>query len=105
VQKPLVLYLSLNVKEIQEVVLSNGYQKIPKERATGSFSSADGKLLQQQVSTNIMDRLTSIMSGLTESKGLSDNGQLMIRGLSTLKGPKSPLIILDNFFKKFQKKV
>ena len=97
VQKPLVLYLSLNVKEIQEVVLSNGYQKIPKERATGSFSSADGKLLQQQVSTNIMDRLTSIMSGLTESKGLSDNGQLMIRGLSTLKGPKSPLIILDNF--------
>jgi TonB-dependent SusC/RagA subfamily outer membrane receptor len=44
-----------------------------------------------------MDRLTAMMSGLTYSTGLSDSGQLMIRGLSTLQGPKNPLIILDNF--------
>lgn len=96
-KSPLNIVLSSKVKEIQEIVLSNGYQKIPKERATGSFSSADDKLLQQQVTTNIMDRLTAMMSGLTYSTGLSDSGQLMIRGLSTLQGPKNPLIILDNF--------
>ena len=96
-KSPLNIVLSSKVKEIQEIVLSNGYQKIPKERATGSFSSVDDKLLQQQVTTNIMDRLTAIMSGLTYSTGLSDSGQLMVRGLSTLQGPKNPLIILDNF--------
>jgi len=96
-QKPLTIELSPKVTDIQEVVISTGYQKIPKERSTGSFSSADNKLLQQQITTNIIDRLPAILSGLSVSTGLSESGQLMIRGLSTFQGPKNPLIILDNF--------
>lgn len=83
-QKELTISLSAKVTEIEEVSLSTGYQKIPKERSTGSFSSVDNKLLQQQVTTNIMDRLPSIANGLTVSKGLTEDGQLMIRGLSTM---------------------
>ncbi|MDV3936910.1 SusC/RagA family TonB-linked outer membrane protein [Elizabethkingia anophelis] len=96
-QKPLNVQLSPKVTDIQEVVISTGYQKIPKERSTGSFSSADNKLLQQQITTNIIDRLPAILSGLSVSTGLSESGQLMVRGLSTFQGPKNPLIILDNF--------
>lgn len=96
-QKSLTIELSPKVTDIQEVVISTGYQKIPKERSTGSFSSADNKLLQQQITTNIIDRLPAILSGLSVSTGLSESGQLMVRGLSTFQGPKNPLIILDNF--------
>ena len=97
ITEPILITLSSKITDIDEVVLSTGYQKIPKERATGSFSSVDNKLLSQQVSTNIMDRLPAIANGLSISKGLTEDGQLMVRGISTLQGPKSPLIVVDNF--------
>ena len=60
-EKPLVIYLKNKetgkINEIEAVNISTGYQRIPKERATGSFSTIDNKLLQQQVTTNILDRL------------------------------------------------
>ncbi len=97
-QKQLLnIYLSPKMIDIEEVSLSTGYQKIPKERATGSFSSVNQKLLQQQVTTNILERLPAITSGLMVGTGVTGKGQLMIRGLSTLQGPKSPLIVVDNF--------
>ncbi|MGA9212149.1 SusC/RagA family TonB-linked outer membrane protein [Kaistella sp.] len=96
-QQLLTVYLSPKLIDIEEVRLSTGYQKIPKERATGSFSSVSNELLQQQVTTNLMDRLPAITSGLSVSTGLTEKGQLMIRGLSTLQGPKTPLIVVDNF--------
>lgn len=100
-EKPLVIYLRSQEgekeTEIAGVNISTGYQKIPKERATGSFSSVDQKLLSQQVSTGILERLPAIANGLSVSKGLNENGQLLVRGLSTMQGPKSPLIVVDNF--------
>lgn len=99
--KPLVIYLrnkeTGKINEIEGVNLSTGYQKIPKERSTGSFSTVDNKLLQQQVTTNILDRLPAVANGLSMTKGITEDGQLMVRGLSTLQGPKSPLIVVDNF--------
>jgi hypothetical protein len=37
-KNPLKIVLPYKVKEIEAVNISTGYQKIPKERATGSFS-------------------------------------------------------------------
>lgn len=100
-KEPLVVYLKSKkiekVTEIAEVTVSTGYQKIPKERATGSFATVDNKSLQQQVTTGIIERLPAIANGVSLSKGLTEEGQLMVRGLSTLQGPKSPLIVVDNF--------
>ncbi len=95
--KPLRIVLSHKVNDIQEVKISTGYQKISKERATGSFTFTDNKLLNQQVSTNILDRLASVAGGVFLERGRSGNPQLMVRGLSTINGPKSPLIVVDNF--------
>lgn len=83
---------------IDEVeVVSTGYQKIPKERATGSFSTIDKDLLNQQVGTDILSRLPAIANSMVMDNGRSANGQMMIRGLSTISGPKDPLIVVDNF--------
>lgn len=94
--KTLSFSLAPKTYDIEEVTLSTGYQKIAKERATGSFSSVESPLLQQQITTNIIDRLPSIASGVLMSKG-TGTSQLMVRGLSSINGPKAPLIILDNF--------
>lgn len=92
----LTFTLASKIFEIEEVTLSTGYQKIAKERATGSFSSVDSPLLQQQITTNVIDRLQAVASGVLMSKGTGST-QLMVRGLSSINGPKAPLIILDNF--------
>lgn len=84
-----------------EVQANNGYQLIPKERSTGSFDILDKAVLNQQVGTNILDRLNGVASGVlfVKNQGLVNgptNG-FYIRGLSTINGPQDPLIVIDNF--------
>lgn len=99
--------LTASSNELSEVeVVSTGYQKLPRERATGSFAFVDNKLLNRSVSTNVLDRLDGVVSGVIFNKqankigGLSSNGgdpSISIRGRSTLFANTEPLIILDNF--------
>lgn len=97
-KNPIIVMLHESVQEIEEVTLNTGYQKIAKERATGSFSTVSGKVLDQQVTPFILDKLVASANGVMVSNGTSDGeAQLMVRGISTIRGPKSPLIILDNF--------
>ena len=84
-------------KEIT-VSYNTGYENIPKERATGSFVQLDNKMLNQQVSTNIVDRLEGITNSLLiDRKTQRADLGIMVRGLSTINGPRDPLIVLDNF--------
>ena len=64
---PLKILMVSGVGKIEEIQLTTGYQKIPKERATGSFSTIDNRLLNQQVTTNIMDIWTGWMRSGTVS--------------------------------------
>jgi TonB-linked SusC/RagA family outer membrane protein len=112
---PYVAGVSMQLKlipienQLDEVeVVSTGYQKIPKERATGSFAQVDNKLLNRRVSTNILDRLEGVTSGLNFNHSSGGSGGMLppneqtglsIRGRSTIddKVSADPLIILDNF--------
>lgn len=99
---PLSIALSRKENIMEEVVLNTGYQQLPKERATGAFTQIDNATLNQQVSTDIISILPAIANGLSEGRktnqgNYSTSGQILIRGLSTINGPASPLIILDNF--------
>ncbi len=86
-------------------VVNTGYQQIPKERATGSFVQIDNELLNRRVSTNILERLDGVTSGLIFNKSSigvaprNENVGISIRGRSTIDNNVSadPLIILDNF--------
>ncbi len=80
-----------------EVIVQTGYQSLPKERATGSFTQIDNQLFNRRISTNVLDRLDGITPGVLFNK---NNGEeaFNIRGRSTLEaGASRPLIVLDNF--------
>jgi len=97
ISTPIDIVLIPEVTALQEVVISNGYQILPKERATGAFSTIDNQLFNQQTSTNILERLEATGSGVLVDRGTGTQGKLTVRGLSTLGGPREQLIILDNF--------
>lgn len=100
-QEPLPATLEIamvpRATDIQEVVMSTGYQKIPKDRATGAFSSVDRSMLSRQVTTNIMDRLAAVANGVVIDRGVDGSPHLTVRGISTIQGPRNPLVVLDNF--------
>jgi len=82
--------------------VSNGYQRIPKERATGSFGYIDRTLINRSVSTSVADRIENILPGVLSNHGQSSNGtpireKFLVRGRSTLYANAAPLIVLDNF--------
>lgn len=98
----LVLYLERQKKEIEEVVINTGYQTIPKERATGSYTHIANELFNRSVSTDLISRLEGIANGLAytlpSTRGApSNHPDIRIRGLSTIDGETKPLIVVDNF--------
>lgn len=97
--EPLEITLQVDSGQLKEVkILSNGYQDIPQERATGSFNFVDNKLINRSVSTNILDRIENVVPGLLFNHGDAGNtDQLLIRSRSTIYANAAPLIVLDNF--------
>jgi len=84
------------------VPISNGYQRIPKERATGSFGYIDRALITRTVSSDIDSRIENTIPGVQNNHGQNAAGipirQIpQIRGLSTIYANASPLYVLDNF--------
>jgi len=84
------------------VPISNGYQRIPKERATGSFGYIDRTLITRTVSTDIMSRIENTIPGVSSNHGQSAAGIPIreipqVRGLSTIYANAAPLFVLDNF--------
>lgn len=79
-------------KEILEEVVITGYQTLSKERATGAFSVVSGQALETKLQTNVIDNLEGLIPGM-----LIQNGEVSIRGTSTLNGDKNPLYIVDGF--------
>ncbi len=79
------------------IVYSDGYQSLPKERATGSFEMITNKVLNQRSSLNIIDRLESTVPGLQFDRRKSATA-INVRGLGSFSDALlKPLIILDNF--------
>ncbi|PZR31433.1 MAG: SusC/RagA family TonB-linked outer membrane protein, partial [Azospira oryzae] len=80
------------------VIISTGYQSLPKERATGAFVQVDNSLVNRRVSTDIMSRLEDVTSGLIFNRNVpGKTNDISIRGQSTLFANTKPLIVIDNF--------
>jgi TonB-linked SusC/RagA family outer membrane protein len=86
------------LEDVEITAVNTGYQSIPKERATGSFVQIDNQLLNRSVTTKIIDRLQGIVSGMAFNKSDAiGNGEISIRGRSTILANATPLIVVDNF--------
>lgn len=96
-EKSIVVHLKKDEAVLNDVVVSTGYQEISKERATGSFTTIDNKLLNRSVSTGILDRLENVSSGLLFDRRNNGEPVIHIRGQSTILSDPSPLIVVDNF--------
>ncbi len=90
---------------LTEVLVNTGYQTLPKERATGSFTHIDGKLLDEVVAPTLLEKLEGITNGLqfdrrnmlSEAPADGATGRIRIRGVSTMQSSEEALVILDNF--------
>ncbi|HMI03106.1 MAG TPA: SusC/RagA family TonB-linked outer membrane protein [Pedobacter sp.] len=97
---PLEIKLNVATGELEEVkvVYKTGYQDLNKERSTGSFVQIDNGLLNRSVSTNILDRIYDVTSGLNYQPNTSiARSPITIRGISTINGELKPLIVVDGF--------
>jgi TonB-dependent starch-binding outer membrane protein SusC len=105
-QASLIVTLKAKVSTLENVIVFNtGYEKVPKERATGSFQHVDNEELNRKVGPDILSRLEGVTTGiLFDRRGFSPNridvdpANIQVRGLSTLtRTMTSPLIVLNNF--------
>jgi len=92
----IVLYAEASKLE-QVSVVSTGYETIPKERATGSFTVIDNKTLNRAVSPDLLTRLNGVTNGLLIDNNTGNPDGISIRGRSTLFSNTEPLIVIDNF--------
>ncbi|AXY76084.1 SusC/RagA family TonB-linked outer membrane protein [Paraflavitalea soli] len=102
----LAIRMRAKVRELDDVtvLVNTGYEKVPKERATGSFEFVNKEELNRRVGTDILSRLEGVTTSLFFDRRDLSAGQstvplnnVIIRGLSTLSGSlKSPLIIVNN---------
>ena len=88
--------------EVEEVLVNTGYQTIPKERATGSFTVVQSDEIQRSVGTDLVSRLEGLVGGMQFNRQNVKNEaaatpELRIRGLSTIESGEDPLIIVDDF--------
>ncbi|WP_126244969.1 SusC/RagA family TonB-linked outer membrane protein [Chitinophaga rhizosphaerae] len=103
----IAIVLQSNVKMLEQVEVSTGYQTLPKDRQTGAFGQLTAKDLQQKPVPNIIDRLEGMVSGvlvdvrntdaMLSASGSSRIG-MSIRGRNTISNPStSPLVVIDGF--------
>jgi TonB-linked SusC/RagA family outer membrane protein len=109
-QSELAIRMRAKVRELDDVtvMVNTGYEKVPKERATGSFEFVNKEELNRRVGTDILSRLEGVsVSTLFDRRSLppnqraTDPSNIIIRGLSTLTdipaSVKTPLIVINNF--------
>ncbi|MET3129603.1 TonB-linked SusC/RagA family outer membrane protein [Arcicella rosea] len=98
---PASLLMNRESFALDEVVVSTGYAKISRERATGSFTHLSNELINRSVSPDIISRLEGVTPALqfyrstVTPKGTTS--ELRIRGVSSIFSDTAPLIVVDNF--------
>ncbi|WP_313492350.1 SusC/RagA family TonB-linked outer membrane protein [Sphingobacterium multivorum] len=92
------IVLNLRNNSLDEIeVVSTGYQRLTRERSTGSYEAIGESELNQRFSTNIIEKMEGFVPGLLFDKR-SGQTELHIRGINTMSpGLMAPLIIVDNF--------
>jgi TonB-linked SusC/RagA family outer membrane protein len=91
IQRQINVTLATTIASLEEVVVT-GYQTLSKERVTGSFSRIPTEELNRTISFSIQDKLEGTVSGM-----LFDPLGLTIRGVSTLRASRIPLVIVNGF--------
>ncbi|GAA3591488.1 TonB-dependent receptor [Flavivirga amylovorans] len=89
--------LSEDINVLDEVLLvSTGYREILKEKSVGKVSTADVSVLKNRsTSNNVLDRLDGLVAGLVVNPAPNSGAPILIRGLNSVNGNRSPLFVVD----------
>lgn len=98
----LVVFMQEKITDIENVIVSTGYQSLKSNEITGAVQVLDNKAINRQIGTNILERLNNISTSLRFDNDPINNSELQktnlsVRGLSTINGYLDPLIVLDGF--------
>jgi TonB-linked outer membrane protein, SusC/RagA family len=97
-----VIVLKRAEEKLDEVAITinNGYQHIRPEQSTGSTFTLRTKEYESRINTNdFLSGLQNKIPGLLINNDIQfeDNSLFQIRGISTIKGNRSPLIVVDGY--------
>ncbi len=97
-KKYLSITLQKSIEDISEVIVT-GYQNISVEKSTGSTVTITAKEIEKKGQSNILNTIEGLVSGLGISSDPANEGnkRFNIRGVATINGNSSPLIIVDGF--------
>ena len=90
---PLRRDVTLESDNLLNEVIVTGYQTISRERTTGSFGTINTQQLERKLNSN----LKNIIEGQVPGMVLDKDGNISIRGLSTLTAEQNPLIVVDGY--------
>lgn len=90
-QKEVNVALGEAHEEIEQVVVT-GYQKIEKERSTGSYAILGEKEIARVRTKSLESRLQEVAAGVAYN---SVTKQLQVRGVTSLMANAAPLAVLD----------
>jgi len=83
-----------------EVAINTGYQQIRPEQSTGSTYTLRAKEYESRINTtNFLTGLQNKIPGLLINNDVKfeSNNLFQIRGISTIKGNRNPLIVVDGY--------
>jgi TonB-linked SusC/RagA family outer membrane protein len=89
-----------STEELEGVeIVSTGYQKISKERATGSFAKIDSEILERKIDQNIISKIIGEAPGVQFDPFIQEKNSigLVIRGRSSINATTQPLVVVDGF--------
>lgn len=87
--KHVTIIMEDDAKQLSDVVVT-GYQTLKKENATGSFQTVTSTNINSRYMAGLQQSLEGKVAGL-----VNYDGDLTIRGVSSLKASSSPLIVVD----------
>lgn len=97
-QTTLMLTLRVKAQQLDDVVISTGFQKRERNKLIGNISSIKGEDLQASGITTVDKALRGKLTGVyvrSNSGRPGEAGSIIIRGSNTMTGSSEPLIILD----------
>lgn len=90
--------LEEDVAKLEEVLINTGYQKLKPNEVAGSYTQVDMKQFERKMTPSITSAIEGLSPGLVISTNPATGSKILtIRGISTLEGEATPLIILDGF--------
>lgn len=93
----IIMLVSDNKLEEVNVMVSTGYQSLPKERATGAFGSVSRATLDHRPVSNLSSALQGMVAGMQAKEKEDGSVDFLIRGNSSLYAEARPLIVVDGF--------